>query len=195
MDPKTRLDVSTEEAAAIRKRVQSVQSYESVFGTARLATPDDAPAMLKLFEDECVSAPVYTLPRPFSLESVRDWIADHERQREAGVGLLMCAYGAHGQLASVSDFQFWPQWSACEFGGVIAAELQSQGYGGRGIKELCDWCFDTIGVRLLAMTSALDNIRSHKIFTHMGFTEMGEIDSIRPDGSIRRSIYWELVKE
>ncbi|HHI88917.1 MAG TPA: N-acetyltransferase, partial [Hellea balneolensis] len=109
-------------------------------------------------------------------------------------GLLMCTYGTDGQMSSVSDFQFWPQWSAGEFGGVVAAHLQSQGYGGRGIKELCDWCFEHIGVRLLVMTSALDNVRSYKIFKSMGFQEMGEIDSVRPDGKIRRSRYWELIR-
>ncbi len=195
MEPKTKLDVSEAEAARIRTAVRDVRTIEGVIGASRLVVPEDASAVLVLLKDERVSAAVYTLPRPFSIDSITDWIEDHQRQARKGEGLLTLVEDASGQVVSITDFRFWPEYSACEFGGVIAAHLQSKSYGTKGIRELCDWCFDIIGVRMLAMTSALDNVRSNKIFEGMGFTHMGEMDSVRPDGTVRRSNYWELLKK
>ena len=194
MEPKTKLDVTSAEAEAIRMKVRQVQTVEGVFGSARLAVPDDAPDILDLLKDERASGDVYTLPRPFSLGSVRVWIIDHQEQARNGVGLLMITFDDKGQAITITDFQFWPQYAACEFGGVMAAHLQSQRMGTKGIRQLCDWVFTHLGVRLLVMTASIENIRTHKLLDGLGFKRMGEVESTRPDGSIRRSLYWELEK-
>lgn len=165
---------------------------ESVFGQSRLATIEDAPTILVLLSDERVSGDVYTLPRPFSLESINTWIKDHEAQARQGEGLLMIVEDEHGKIVTLTDFQFWPQYAACEFGGVIAAHLQSRHIGTKGIKELCDWVFAELSVQLLVMTASAENIRTHKLLGGLGFKPMGEMDSVRPDGTVRRSLYWEL---
>lgn len=193
MEPKTKLDVSQAEAEAIRIKVRQVRTLEGVFGQSRLATLDDAPAVLELLKDEQASGDVYTLPRPFSLGSVRAWIADHQKQAEKGDGLLMLVRDAEGRVIAITDFQFWPEYAACEFGGVIAAHLQSKHMGTKGISQLCDWVFSELGVRLLVMTASLENIRTRKLLGGLGFERMGEVDSIRPDGTVRRSLYWELL--
>lgn len=195
MEPKTKLNVSNAEAVRIRERVRAVRTIEGVHRALRLATLEDAPALLKLLSDERVSGDVYTLPRPFSLDSISTWIKSHEAQAKDGVGLLMVGEDDAGQIVTLSDFQFWPEYSACEFGGVIAAHLQSQHMGTKGIRELCDWVFTELGVRLLVMTASPDNIRTHKLLGRLSFKRMGEVDSIRPDGSVRKSLYWELLKE
>ena len=108
MEPKTKLVVSHAEAQRIRTNVQNVRIFDGVFGRARLALPQDAPGVLELLMDKRVSDPVYTLPRPFSLHSVTEWITDHERQAKEGVGLLMLTKNTQGQVTSISDFQFGP---------------------------------------------------------------------------------------
>ena len=55
--------------------------------------------------------------------------------------------------------------------------------------------FDVLGVRLVGLTAALDNIRSQRVIEAAGFIDMGERDSIRPDGTVRRSRYWEMTRE
>ena len=55
--------------------------------------------------------------------------------------------------------------------------------------------FDHLGVRLIGLTAALDNHRSARVIEAAGFRFIGERDSIRPDGSVRRSRYWELTRE
>ena len=54
---------------------------------------------------------------------------------------------------------------------------------------------EQLGVRLIALTAALDNVRSAASIDAAGFRRMGEIDSVRPDGTTRRSLYWELTRE
>ncbi len=54
--------------------------------------------------------------------------------------------------------------------------------------------FDHLGVRLIGLTAALDNHRSARVIEAAGFRFIGERDSIRPDGSVRRARYWELTR-
>jgi RimJ/RimL family protein N-acetyltransferase len=55
--------------------------------------------------------------------------------------------------------------------------------------------FEALGLRLIGLTAALDNVRSAKAIDGAGFRRMGEVESTRPDGTVRRSLYWELRRE
>ena len=55
--------------------------------------------------------------------------------------------------------------------------------------------FETLGVRLMCLTAALDNIRSQKGIDAAGFRRMGEREVVRPDGTTRASVYWEMTKD
>ena len=55
--------------------------------------------------------------------------------------------------------------------------------------------FEVLGVRLIGVTAALDNARSAGVIEAAGFRPMGERDGVRPDGSVRRSRYWEGTRE
>ncbi len=194
MEPKTKLKISAKEAGRIRRAVQSVRKIDGGNGNSLLVEPRHAGEILELLKDERVSGDVYTLPRPFSIASITAWIEDHQVQARAGEGLLLYGRDDDGEIMSITDFQFWPKWSACEFGGVIAYAHQNQSLGTKGITFMCDFAFTTIGVQLITLTTSLDNIRSQKIIEHLGFKQMGEVDSVRPDGSVRRSLYWEKLR-
>ena len=77
----------------------------------------------------------------------------------------------------------------------MRADRQSAGQGARGFGEMANWAFEIIGVRLMGLTAALDNVRSQRMIDGAGFQRMGERDSVRPDGTLRRSVYWELTRE
>jgi RimJ/RimL family protein N-acetyltransferase len=55
--------------------------------------------------------------------------------------------------------------------------------------------FDHLGVRLIGLTAATDNVRSARVIEAAGFQPQGERHSVRPDGSIRVSRYWELARD
>ena len=71
----------------------------------------------------------------------------------------------------------------------------SRGRSGVGMAHTFGWIFETLGVRLMCLTAALDNVRSQKGIDATGFRRMGGRDVVRPDGSVRASVYWEMTRE
>lgn len=156
-----------------------------------LAAAAHAEATLDLLGDPAVSEPIYALPKPLTLASVSRWIDDCEQARQKGECLLIL--NVHeGLVTGYSKVTVWPDRSAAELGGAIRANLQNAGAGGAGAAHTIGWIFKTLNVRLICLTAAIDNVRSAKLIDRMGFKRMGERDAQRPDGTIRRSIYWEL---
>lgn len=189
--PKTVLMAAPEEEAAIRAVVRDMQLH----GASRLARVEDAAACAAFFADPRVSDPIYDLPRPFTEENVRTWIATHVAAKARGEGVLSFTWNEAGEIVSYNEISVWPQHSSAEFAGATRASQQSQGRGGANIAGLVDSVFEGIGVRLICLTAALDNVRSQKVIDGAGFTRMGERDGVRPDGTTRPSVYWEMTRE
>ena len=191
--PKTVLAASPEEAEAIREAVRHAD-LAALGGDRRAARPTDAAALAELLRDPAVSDPIYDLPRPFTVENVRAWIEASLAEQARGEGLLALTWEGDG-LAGYSKFTVWPDRSSAELAGAMRADRQNRGSGSGGAWRSFDWMFEHLGVRLICLTAALDNIRSAKMIDAAGFVRMGERDAVRPDGSIRRSLYWEMTRE
>lgn len=186
--PKTVLTVTREEADAIRHAVRGVADRV-------IAGPEHVDGLLALFSDPRVSDPIYDLPRPFTRESIAKWVADSEALRQEGRCILSVSLDDAGQVAGYSRFTVWPERSAAEIAGGRRADLQNSGSGRQGVAQSVAFMFEVLGVRLIALTAALDNIRSAKAIEGAGFKRMGEVESVRPDGTTRRSLYWELSRD
>lgn len=191
--PKTVLVASPEEASAIREAVSNVDVTTLGPGSV-LATRAHVPGVLELLADPAVSEPIYSLPRPFTPASIAAWIAEAEDQRRRGEALLILTWAAD-VVIGYSRITVWPDRASAEIGGALRADRQSAGAGSTGAMHTIDWTFQALGVRLICLTAALDNIRSTKLVDRMGFVRMGERDAIRPDGTIRRSHYWEMTRD
>jgi len=192
--PITVLAALPEEEAAIRAAVRMPDLAALGEGRA-VAAATDAEALCELLADPAVSDPIYDLPRPLTAETVRAWIEACEGERARGEGLLVLTRDPAGELVSYSKFTIWPQRSSGELAGATRADRQSQGQGSAGAFRAFGWMFETLGVRLIGLTAALDNIRSARLIDAAGFTRMGERESVRPDGSVRRSLYWEMTRD
>lgn len=192
--PKTVLAASPDEAAAIRAAVRT-PDLRAFGGLAVVATLAHAPALTALLADPAVSDPIYDLPRPITLERVTAWIAATEALREQGQALLLVTLDDAGRVAGYSRFMVWPERASAEIAGARRADLQSAGSGSAGAARSFDWMFETLGARLIGLTAALDNVRSARVIEAAGFTPMGERDSLRPDGTVRPSLYWEMTRE
>lgn len=191
--PITRNEVSEDRAEAIRQAVRSAETLPGLGdGSSRRAVPGDAAALLEFFSDPAVHAPIYTLPRPLTEDTVRAYIKDHQRQALAGEGLLFVREDAAGKLIGHTDIQVWPLWSAGELGGALHPSRQSQGQGAKGAAASFAWMFDTLGLDLLCETAALDNVRTARLLDGLGFERRGEVESTRSDGATRRSLVWEI---
>jgi len=185
--------VTAEEEAAIRDAVRTADP--ATLGTGRvLATEALAEATFDLLADPAVSEPIYALPKPLTLASVESWIRECEEARERGECLLIL--NVHdGHVMGYSKVTVWPNRAAAELGGALRASLQNTGAGGAGAAHTIGWMFKHLRVRLICLTAAPDNVRSAKVIDRMGFRRMGERDAFRSDGTIRRSLYWELTAE
>lgn len=186
--PKTVLQASPEEAAAIRAAVRAA-------ARDRIAGPQDVPGLTRLLADPRVSDPIYDLPRPIDEENVRRWVAESATLAEKGECLLTVSRDAAGEVAGYSRITVWPERSSAELAGAARADRQNSGQGRAGVARSIARIFEDLGVRLIGLTAALDNVRSAAAIDGAGFRRMGERESLRPDGSVRRSLYWEMTRE
>jgi RimJ/RimL family protein N-acetyltransferase len=192
--PKTVLRASAEEEAAIRVAVREARGIDQLGGTRVVATEAHVAALTALLRDPRVSGPIYSLPQPVNEHTVARWVADFSAARERGEALLMLTLDEAGAVAGYTDATVWPERASGEIGGAMRADLQNAGQGGAGALKVFGWMFETIGVRLMCLTAALDNLRSQRLIDASGFVRMGERDCLRP-GGVRASAYWEMTRE
>lgn len=186
--PKTVLVASSEEEAAIRSAVRRARGHT-------VAGPEHIDGLVALLADPRVSDPIYDLPRPINRETIARWVAESEALRQEGRCVLAVTLDEAGEVAGYSRFTVWPERSSAEIAGARRADLQNTGGGRQGVARSIAWMFEDLGVRLIGLTAALDNVRSAKAIDGAGFKRMGEVESVRPDGSVRRSLYWELTRD
>jgi RimJ/RimL family protein N-acetyltransferase len=192
--PKTVLHATDEEAEAIREAVRAADP--ATLGPRRVkADMSHVPGLVALLDDEAVSGPIYDLPRPITADSVTRWVAEAQAQALAGEGLLFVTLDEAGEVAGYSKITVWPERSSAELAGAMRADLQGKGAGEAGAAHTFGWIFETLGVELIGLTAATDNVRSAKLIEAAGFIPMGEREVRRPDGSVRRSNYWEMRRE
>lgn len=192
--PKTVLEVSEAEAAAIRVAVATADV--ATLGLGRMiARPTDAADLTAFLSDPAVSDAIYDLPRPLTEANVRRWIAESETEWRAGRRLLIITRDETGQIVGYSGVTVWPERSAAELAGAIGASRQNEGQGSSGAIHVFGWIFETLGVRMMCLTAAPDNVRSARLIEAAGFTPMGTREAVRPDGVKRNSLYWEITRE
>jgi RimJ/RimL family protein N-acetyltransferase len=192
--PVTALRATAEEEADIRRRVREVDPAS--LGPDRvIAVPGHAAALARMLADPRVSDPIYDLPRPITEDSVRAWIEATSADQARGEAVLILSLDEQGEVAGYSRFSVWPDRASAEIAGATRADRQNRGQGTAGAARSFGWMFEVLGVRLIGLTAALDNVRSARVIEAAGFCLMGERDSRRPDGTLRRSLYWEMTAD
>ena len=170
--PITVIRASPAEEADIRRRVREVDPAS--LGPDRvIATPAHAASLARMLADPRVSDPIYDLPRPITEASVRAWIEATAADQARGEAVLILSLDEAGEVAGYSRFSVWPDRSSAEIAGATRADRQNRGQG----------------------TAGADNVRSARVIEAAGFRPMGERDSRRPDGTFRRSLYWEMTAD
>jgi RimJ/RimL family protein N-acetyltransferase len=192
--PNTVLYASPEEASAIRAAVRA-PDLAKLGADCVLASSTHVAGLVELLADPAVSDPIYDLPRPINDATVAAWVHEAELKRDAGEALLVVRVDSERRVFSYSRFTVWPERASAELAGAVRADLQNAGGGKAGAARSFDWMFEVLGVRLIGLTAALENVRSARVIEAAGFTPMGERDSIRSDGATRRSRYWEMTRD
>ncbi len=192
--PKSRIAVPEAESERIRAFVRTAEWMNGRIAGARVARPEDAAALADLLAHDSIGPRIYTMPNPINAGTMRVFIEDHLAQRERGEGILFVSFNVAGEVTAYFDVEVWPQWSIAKFGGAVKAERQGRGFGGACGLAAVEWCFDQLGVARICETTARDNDRSIRLLSRLGFRQLGEVISHRPDGSTRPSIYWEMER-
>jgi RimJ/RimL family protein N-acetyltransferase len=192
--PKTRTRVSNEEAQRLRSFVRQSELMNGRIAGARVARREDAAALAGLLSHESIGPWIYTMPNPINEKTMAAFIDDHLMQRARGEGLLFVSFNAAGEATAYFDVELWPHWSIAKFGGAVKAERQGRGFGGACGLAAVEWCFGQLGVERICETTALDNHRSIRLLSRLGFVQMGEVTSVKPDGATRLSLYWEMER-
>ena len=63
-----------------------------------------------------------------------------------------------------------------------------------GAAESFGWMFEALGLGLICETAALDNVATQRLLDGLGFRRMGEVTSLRSDGTSRASLVWEMTR-
>ena len=192
--PKTRNLVPGDEQLRLRDFVRRAEWMNGRIAGARVARPDDAAALAGLLAHDSIGPRIYTMPNPINTDTMTTFINDHLAQRERGDGILFVSFNDAGEATAYFDVELWPQWSIAKFGGAVKAERQGRGFGGACGLAAVEWCFDQLGVARICETTARDNDRSIRLLSRLGFQQLGEVMSRRPDGTTRPSIYWEMER-
>lgn len=192
--PKTRNCVSEEEARRLRDVVREAELMNGRIAGARVARREDAAALAGLLSHESIGPRIYTMPDPINESTIADFIDAHLMQRARGEGILFVSFNEAGEATAYFDVELWPQWSIAKFGGAVRAERQGRGFGGACGLAAVEWCFGQLGVARICETTAVDNERSIRLLSRLGFVQMGDVVCVKPDGSTRPSLYWELAR-
>ncbi|MBI1359074.1 MAG: GNAT family N-acetyltransferase [Alphaproteobacteria bacterium] len=192
--PKTRMSVSADEAARLRAFTRNAEWMNGRIAGARVAQPKDAEALAGLLSDPSIGPKIYTVPSVINAATMSAFIEDHLMQRARGEGILFVSFNTDGAATAYFDVELWPEWGAVKFGGAVRASRQGRGFGGACGLAAVEWCFDQLGVARICETTALDNDRSIRLLSRLGFEQLGQVTAYRPDGTPRASLYWELER-
>ena len=131
--PITRHELPADKVQPIRDRVRQAEALASSGEDgSRLAQPEDADKLYQLLSDPAVHAPIYSLPRPLTVQTVEAFIVRHLEERARGEGLLFLRVSPEGNVVGYSDIQVWPEWGAGDLAGALRSDRQ-----GRHHCELC----------------------------------------------------------
>lgn len=192
--PKTRIAVGAEEAARLRNFVRRAELMNGRIAGARVAQRADGAALAGLLSHESIGPRIY-MPNPINEATMTSFIEQHLMERARGEGILFASFNAAGEATAYFDVQLWPEWSIAKFGGAVKPERQGRGFGGACGLAAVEWCFEQLGVARICETTARDNDRSIRLLSRLGFVQMGEVISVKPDGTTRPSIYWEMSRD
>lgn len=192
--PHTVLVASHDEAERIRNAVRAAD-VAALGAGVEVANLSHVGGLVDLLSDPRVAGPIYDLPRPVDARTIADWVEEAASARSRGEGLLVVTLDEGGGVASYSRFTIWPDRASGEIAGARRADRQNSGEGRAGAARSFGWMFEVLGLRLIGVTAATDNVRSARVIEAAGFRDMGERISVRPDGSGRLSRCWELSRE
>lgn len=142
--------------------------------TVRPLVPSDAEALWRAGQSDDIGA--YTsIEWPFNIDAANRMIANAERAwiaaTAARFAIIEHPPNSDAVFAgTVSLLHIYPERLDAEIGYWLSREGRGRGLARRAVSMLCDWAFDTVGLRRLHLGVDIPNEASHNVARSNGFT-------------------------
>lgn len=140
----------------------------------RRFTPDDAPRVAQICNDEHIYRSTLSLPHPYPLECAQTWIAAQDalfaQERQYDFAVIEKASGTLCGSVSVSHDQAHRHG---ELGYWIAHECWNHGYATEAARALIDFCLREKGYHRVYARHFASNPASGRVMQKLGMTREG----------------------
>jgi RimJ/RimL family protein N-acetyltransferase len=156
----------------------------------------DIPVLVESFSDPDVISTAPGLPQPFTESDAEDWLARQEKEWHHGerVAFAVTALDDDAALGSVTISRLDWRHGHATIGYFTRAEARGQGVASAAVRLVSRWCFDTLHLARLELTTAPDNVASQRLAERCGFVREGLLRShVQLPNGRRDSLLYSLL--
>jgi len=157
---------------------------------------DDAPEITRLLNDVEMARFLMVIPHPFVEFDARTLVKAAWRRLTGGRGfdLLVTIKDGDDKPVGSAGVGLHDEGRRGELGFWIGRDYWGRGYASEAARRMTAFATQTLGVRRLTGTVAVDNDASLAVLGKLGFSESGRGEKRVPStGELREVIYYELV--
>ncbi|MBX5468972.1 MAG: GNAT family N-acetyltransferase [Thermoleophilaceae bacterium] len=150
----------------------------------------DVPALVAMHADERI-ARFTGVPWPYREIDARAWLAAAPGRRSSGEGadFVIVDRADTELLGTIGLVRVRWEDMAAEAGYSLAAGARGKGYATRAVMLVTDWCFHSLGIRRMEITTHLDNDASQAVAERAGYQREGVLRGYR----VLRDRRWDLL--
>lgn len=108
----------------------------------------------------------------FVLEQYLD-TAHHDIYTNKQLRLMVCRLDSGDAVGTIDLFDFEPAHNRIGVGVLIFENHRNQGYAGDALQCVCNYAFETLGVKQLYCNIGASNLPSKHLFEKLGFCQSG----------------------
>jgi RimJ/RimL family protein N-acetyltransferase len=150
---------------------------------------EDAPAVCAACQDPEIQYWMPIIPRPYTIEDARTFVSGELDlgPHQFAIEQEGTVVGSIGMRVNENDTGHIGYW--------CLAELRGRGIVPRGVRRLCLYALDDLGLQRLELITDPDNAASQRVAEKVGFTREGVLRShlAHPDGRRRDSVMFSLL--
>jgi RimJ/RimL family protein N-acetyltransferase len=135
----------------------------------------DIPALVAAVDDPEIRRTLPHIPDPYTVAAAEEYIAGTRVNLTAGTAIAV-AIVVDGDLAGSIDLRLnGPTGRAAEMGYWVAAALRGRGVASTAARMLCDFGFESLGLRRVELNAEISNVASRRVAEKAGF----ELEGVR----------------
>jgi RimJ/RimL family protein N-acetyltransferase len=134
----------------------------------------DVPALVAVIDDPEIRRTLPIIPDPYTAADAEEYIAGTRVNLTAGTAIAV-AIVVDGALAGSIDLRLGGEGRNAQMGYWVAAPMRGSGVASTAARMLCDFGFETLGLRRVELNAAVNNPASRRVAEKAGF----ELEGVR----------------